>query len=491
MYLLHILLACVALARAQDASQGGSSSLAPEISTIAPNTEVATVYSTSVASLAATASTQPVRETTTLQETPTTEAARQPSPEAASVTVSAEPPGTTAVPDKGPAMAEKRVQTTEASGTETVPSVVTPQESTSAPTVQPSQSPRNPKYVDIDSIKHPPEEPPPEIPSRPFPQNITVRLENLACEYPQYQRPGLRIDVEKTFKQLSENITEVHLTDANCKMFLTLNITVTATDGDFKKLLAKLEEHVKNITVGEHMIITGFTLHDSGEHQVDFKPTVTRAGRFPTYREELIILIAVIILLIIVLFIACVICSIRCCRRTPSTKTLDILETQTPRSRSMDFSNRIPRAHTLYSPTASEYSGCLSPMTPFGPGIVQPFDTCLVPLEDVTPSAGGTRNFSAARAPAQRPNNLPIRQRVDFSPDKSRFRSYNYPPKHNRALPVTANVAKSYGKNASQSTEQLTKHHSLDEDSGVDNPTYLPTPSTPHVSSDIAETHKM
>ena len=119
--------------------------------------------------------------------------------------------------EKGPAMAEKRVQTTEASGTETATSGE-PQASTSAPAAQPSQSPRNPKYVDIDSIKHPPEEQPPEMPSKPLPQNITVRLENLACEYPQYQRPGLRIDVEKTFKQLSENITEVQLTDANCKM---------------------------------------------------------------------------------------------------------------------------------------------------------------------------------------------------------------------------------------------------------------------------------
>lgn len=31
----------------------------------------------------------------------------------------------------------------------------------------------------------------------------------------------------------------------------------------------------------------------------------------------------------------------------------------------------------------------------------------------------------------------------------------------------------------------------FDDDSGVDNPTYLPTPSTPHVTSDIAETHKI
>lgn len=52
------------------------------------------------------------------------------------------------------------------------------------------------------------------------------------------------------------------LTSFYVNRFLTLNLTVTATDGDFKKLLAKLEEHVKNITVGEHMIITGFTLHD-------------------------------------------------------------------------------------------------------------------------------------------------------------------------------------------------------------------------------------
>ncbi|OQR71126.1 hypothetical protein BIW11_11191 [Tropilaelaps mercedesae] len=417
-------------------------------------------------------------------------------------------------PTRGPAVADRRVQTTEvpdgsaaaaaaptngASDGDAPETASSGPASSAGPASQSPQSPRNPKYVDIDSVKHPEEPPPPEMPSRPFPQNITVRLENLACEHPQHERPGLRIDIEKTFKQLAENVTDVQLADASCKMFLTLNLTVTATDGDFKKLLAKLEEHVKNITVGEHMIITGFTLHDGAEHQIDLRPTVTRAGRFPTYREELIILIAVIVLLCIVLFIACVICSIRCCRRSPSSKTLDLLEAaQTPRShsRSVDFNNRIPRAHTLYSPTASEYSGCLSPMTPFGPGVVQPFDTCLVPLEDVTPSSaprpisahGPVGVHPASRtAPATRPNNLPLRPRVDFSPDKSRFRSYNYPPKHSRTLPSTV-ASKNFSKSsATQSTEQLTKNHSLDEDSGVDNPTYLPTPSTPHV----AETHKM
>lgn len=84
-----------------------------------------------------------------------------------------------------------------------------------------------------------------------------------------------------------------------------------------------------------------------------------------------------------------------------------------------------------YSPTASEYSGCLSPVTPFGPGVVQPFDTCLVPLDDVTPSgaprAMGTHgtagpHVTSRAAPAIRPNNLAIRPRVDFSPERSRFR---------------------------------------------------------------------
>ncbi|XP_022686436.1 uncharacterized protein LOC111259031 isoform X1 [Varroa jacobsoni] len=453
-----------------------------------------------------------------------------------STTDSAAPAATTTLPPppekpeevldsvtKGPAVADRRVQTAEVSdGVVAVPTGGTASESdsqdqqsptffasssgtsTSGPASQSPQSPRNPKYVDIDSVKHP-EEPPPEIPSKPFLQNITVRLENLACEHPQHERPGLRIDIEKTFKQLAENISDVQLTDASCKMFLTLNLTVTATDGDFKKLLAKLEEHVKNITVGEHMVITGFTLHDGAEHQVDLmtRPTITRAGRFPTYREELIILVAVIVLLCIVLFIACVICSIRCCRRSPSSKTLDLLEAaQTPRShsRNVDFNNRIPRAHTLYSPTASEYSGCLSPVTPFGPGVVQPFDTCLVPLDDVTPSgaprAMGTHgtagpHVTSRAAPAIRPNNLAIRPRVDFSPERSRFRSYNYPPKHSRTLPSGVGSKNFSKSNTTQSTEQLTKNHSFDDDSGVDNPTYLPTPSTPHVTSDIAETHKI
>lgn len=387
----------------------------------------------------------------------------------------------------GPAVAEKRVQTTEAIDS-------TSQQPTPVP------SSRSPKYVDLDSMRPNPElgPPPSSFTTKPVSQNITVRLENLACRYPHLEQPALTIDIEKTFQKLSENISEVRFNEGSCKTYLTLNLTVTATDGDFKKLLSKLEEHVKNITVADNMLITAFTLHDGGEHSVSDVRPLGRPSRFPTYREELIILIAVIILLIIVLFIGCVICSIKCCRRTPSAKTLDMLDSHTPHSRSIsDYAtNRIPRPHTLYSPTASEYSGCLSPMTPYGPGVVQPFDTCLVPLEDVTPSGVATCPVTGATGRPVRPNNLPIRQRVDFSPDKARFRSYNYPPRHTRTLPSGLSSKNYRSANASQSTEQLTKNHSMDDDSGVDNPTYLPTPSTPHggnttVTSDIAETHKM
>lgn len=185
----------------------------------------------------------------------------------------------------------------------------------------------------------------------------------------------LKSDVEGAFRNLSSSAENISVTDIRCTTLLDVNVTLKAGELQLKQLLRNLSL-AGTLQLGEsgrQFLLTDFSVKE----QVATDGARTVRSRWVPTREELIIYVAVAVLFGIVLIIACVVCSIRCCRRQPS-KTLDFLDTPRLDLRLEDYTlTRIPRPHTLYADHLRTPDQEL--------GVVQAFDTCVVPLEDVLP----------------------------------------------------------------------------------------------------------
>lgn len=186
---------------------------------------------------------------------------------------------------------------------------------------------------------------------------------------------NLKSDVEGAFRNLSSPSENISVTDIRCTTLLDVNVTLKAGELQLKQLLRNLSL-AGTLQLGEsgrQFLLTDFSVKE----QVATDGARTVRSRWVPTREELIIYVAVAVLFGIVLIIACVVCSIRCCRRQPS-KTLDFLDTPRLDLRLEDYTlTRIPRPHTLYADHLRTPDQEL--------GVVQAFDTCVVPLEDVLP----------------------------------------------------------------------------------------------------------
>lgn len=186
---------------------------------------------------------------------------------------------------------------------------------------------------------------------------------------------SLKSDVEGAFRNLSSSAENISVTDIRCTTLLDVNVTLKAGELQLKQLLRNLSL-AGTLQLGEsgrQFLLTDFSVKE----QVATDGARTVRSRWVPTREELIIYVAVAVLFGIVLIIACVVCSIRCCRRQPS-KTLDFLDTPRLDLRLEDYTlTRIPRPHTLYADHLRTPDQEL--------GVVQAFDTCVVPLEDVLP----------------------------------------------------------------------------------------------------------
>lgn len=186
---------------------------------------------------------------------------------------------------------------------------------------------------------------------------------------------NLKSDVEGAFRNLSSPAENISVTDIRCTTLLDVNVTLKAGELQLKQLLRNLSL-AGTLQLGEsgkQFLLTDFSVKE----QVATDGARTVRSRWVPTREELIIYVAVAVLFGIVLIIACVVCSIRCCRRQPS-KTLDFLDTPRLDLRLEDYTlTRIPRPHTLYADHLRTPDQEL--------GVVQAFDTCVVPLEDVLP----------------------------------------------------------------------------------------------------------
>lgn len=185
---------------------------------------------------------------------------------------------------------------------------------------------------------------------------------------------NLRGDIEQAFRYLSP-VENLNVTDIQCSTLLDVNITLKAGEIQLKQLLRNLSLS-RIIQVGDssnQFVLTDFSVKE----QVSTDGARSTRPRWVPTHEELIIYIAVGVLFAIVLMIAFVVCSIRCCRRQPS-KTLDFLETPRLNLRLEDYTlTRIPRPHTVYADHLRTPDQEV--------GVVQAFDTCVVPLENVEP----------------------------------------------------------------------------------------------------------
>uniref|UniRef100_A0A224Z2G0 Mucin-3A-like n=1 Tax=Rhipicephalus zambeziensis TaxID=60191 RepID=A0A224Z2G0_9ACAR len=191
---------------------------------------------------------------------------------------------------------------------------------------------------------------------------------------------SLKSDVEGAFRNLSSAAENISVTDIRCTTLLDVNVTFKAGELQLKQLLRNLSL-AGTLQLGggdRHFLLTDFSVKE----QVSTDGARTVRSRWVPTREELIIYVAVAVLFGIVLIIACVVCSIRCCRRQPS-KTLDFLDTPRLNLRLEDYTlTRIPRPHTVYADHLRTPDQEL--------GVVQAFDTCVVPLEDVMPPPAPT-----------------------------------------------------------------------------------------------------
>lgn len=185
---------------------------------------------------------------------------------------------------------------------------------------------------------------------------------------------SLKSDVEGAFRNLTSAAENISVTDIRCTTLLDVNVTLKAGELQLKQLLRNLSlAGTLQLGGDRHFLLTDFSVKE----QVSTDGARTVRSRWVPTREELIIYVAVAVLFGIVLIIACVVCSIRCCRRQPS-KTLDFLDTPRLNLRLEDYTlTRIPRPHTVYADHLRTPDQEL--------GVVQAFDTCVVPLEDVMP----------------------------------------------------------------------------------------------------------
>ncbi|XP_075544549.1 uncharacterized protein LOC142578823 [Dermacentor variabilis] len=185
---------------------------------------------------------------------------------------------------------------------------------------------------------------------------------------------SLKSDVEGAFRNLTSSAENISVTDIHCTTLLDVNVTLKAGELQLKQLLRNLSlAGTLQLGGDRHFLLTDFSVKE----QVSTDGARTVRSRWVPTREELIIYVAVAVLFGIVLIIACVVCSIRCCRRQPS-KTLDFLDTPRLNLRLEDYTlTRIPRPHTVYADHLRTPDQEL--------GVVQAFDTCVVPLEDVMP----------------------------------------------------------------------------------------------------------
>ncbi|XP_064481767.1 uncharacterized protein LOC135394757 isoform X2 [Ornithodoros turicata] len=246
-------------------------------------------------------------------------------------------------------------------------------------------------------------------------------------------KENLMGDLEQAFKKLSP-VENISVTEIHCSTILDVNVTLSAGELQLKQLLRNLSL-TRNLPVGEdgsaahRFVLTDFSVREDVPSD---GATSVRPRWVPT-DEELIIYIAVGVLFGIVLVIAFVVCTIKCCRRQP-TKTLDFLETPHLNLRLEDYSlTRIPRPHTIYADHLRTPTSENGPTPHFGgPGLVQPFDTCIVPLEDapprrlkedrqVHPSSQRMRTFGqTATSPSRTPG--PRTRRIDDVEDDSESR---------------------------------------------------------------------
>lgn len=206
---------------------------------------------------------------------------------------------------------------------------------------------------------------------------------------------SLKSDVEGAFRNLTSAAENISVTDIRCTTLLDVNVTFKAGELQLKQLLRNLSL-AGTLQLGSndrHFLLTDFSVKE----QVSTDGARTVRSRWVPTREELIIYVAVAVLFGIVLIIACVVCSIRCCRRQPS-KTLDFLDTPRLNLRLEDYTlTRIPRPHTVYADHLRTPDQEL--------GVVQAFDTCVVPLEDVMPPPPPAPTVPAPPCPPpRRPN---------------------------------------------------------------------------------------
>uniref|UniRef100_V5H7U7 Putative lpxtg-motif cell wall anchor domain protein n=1 Tax=Ixodes ricinus TaxID=34613 RepID=V5H7U7_IXORI len=213
---------------------------------------------------------------------------------------------------------------------------------------------------------------------------------------------NLKTDIEHAFQNLSP-IENISVTEIQCSTLLDVNVTLKAGELELKQLLRNLSL-ARNLLVGSssgrHFQLADFSVRE----QVSTDGARSVRPRWKPTREELIIYIAVAVLFVIVLVIAFVVCSIRCCRRQPS-KTLDFLETPRLNLRLEDYTlTRIPRPHTVYADHLRTPDQEL--------GVVQAFDTCVVPLEDV---AVRDPQPTASRRTRKEPTTPDLREDQEFA----------------------------------------------------------------------------
>ncbi|CAN8012647.1 unnamed protein product [Ixodes pacificus] len=268
---------------------------------------------------------------------------------------------------------------------------------------------------------------------------------------------NLKTDIEHVFQNLSP-IENISVTDIQCSTLLDVNVTLKAGELELKQLLRNLSlarNLLVNSSSGRHFQLADFSVKE----QVSTDGARSVRPRWKPTREELIIYIAVAVLFVIVLVIAFVVCSIRCCRRQPS-KTLDFLETPRLNLRLEDYTlTRIPRPHTVYADHLRTPDQEL--------GVVQAFDTCVVPLEDVA-----VRDPQPRRHEGWKSQQLRTFGRTKNSPSSGRLVVRRTVPPEDDDEEEYRDSLKN-GRVLSTSTERLARRDSGGWKQGVDNPIYF------------------
>ncbi|KAG0428785.1 hypothetical protein HPB47_024255 [Ixodes persulcatus] len=228
---------------------------------------------------------------------------------------------------------------------------------------------------------------------------------------------NLKTDIEHAFQILSP-IENISVTEIQCSTLLDVNVTLKAGELELKQLLRNLSL-ARNLLVGS----------SSGRHfqLADFsvKEQVSTDGA----------------------------------RRQPS-KTLDFLETPRLNLRLEDYTlTRIPRPHTVYADHLRTPDQEL--------GVVQAFDTCVVPLEDVA-----VRDPQPRRQEGWKSQQLRTFGRTKNSPSSGRLVvRRTVPPEDDDEEEYRESLKN--GRVLSTSTERLARRDSGGWKQGVDNPIYF------------------